>query len=162
MNATQSGQGLQLKTDPVRDCNGNAVPDGTIVTFTEAYEGGQTTVDVPLKRGIAEVGMASHNGAIISVASGVVLGNQIRWRNRHAEASADSMHNCRHRSNIGFAQAAVRVEPPTLQGPRPLTEQTSKALFAIMCRRGNVSAPPLSRIAQICSIQLSWELQGIS
>ena len=30
-------------------------------------------------------------------------------------------------SNIGFAQAAVRVEPPTLQGPRPLTEQTSKA-----------------------------------
>jgi len=79
MNATQSGQGLQLKTDPVRDCNGNAVPDGTIVTFTEAYEGGQTTVDVPLKRGIAEVGMASHNGAIISVASGVVLGNQIRW-----------------------------------------------------------------------------------
>ena len=79
MNATQSGQGLQLKTDPVRDCNGNAVPDGTIVTFTEAYEGGQTTVDVPLKRGIAEVGMASHNGAVISVASGIVLGNQIRW-----------------------------------------------------------------------------------
>jgi hypothetical protein len=63
----------------VRDCNGNAVPDGTIVTFTEVYGDGQSTVDVPLKRGIAEVQMADHNGATISVASGVVLGNQIRW-----------------------------------------------------------------------------------
>jgi len=79
MSATKSGQALQLVTDPVRDCNGNAVPDGTIVTFTEAYSGGQSTVDVPLKRGIAEVQMAGHNGATISVASGVVLGNQIRW-----------------------------------------------------------------------------------
>lgn len=79
MSARQSGQALQLVTDPVRDCNGNAVPDGTIVTFTEAYRGGQSTADVPLKRGIAEVEMASHKGATISVASGVVLGNQIRW-----------------------------------------------------------------------------------
>jgi hypothetical protein len=79
MSAEQSGRELQLKTDPVRDCNGNAVPDGTIVTFTEAYNGGQSTVDVPLKRGIAEVQMAGHIGATISVASGVVLGNQIRW-----------------------------------------------------------------------------------
>jgi len=79
MNASQSGQEVQLVTDPVRDCNGNAVPDGTVVTFTEAYNGAQTNVDVPLKRGIAEVRMASHNGAIISAASGVVLGNQIRW-----------------------------------------------------------------------------------
>lgn len=79
MNASQTGQELQLVTDPVRDCNGNAVPDGTVVTFTEAYNGGQSTVDVPLKRGIAEVRITSHNGAIISVASGVVLGNQIRW-----------------------------------------------------------------------------------
>jgi hypothetical protein len=79
MSAEQTGRELQLKTDPVRDCNGNAVPDGTIVTFTEAYNGGQSTVDVPLKRGIAEVQMAGHIGATISVASGVVLGNQIRW-----------------------------------------------------------------------------------
>ena len=79
MNARQSGQQVQLVTDPVRDCNGNAVPDGTIVTFTEAYNGAQSTVDVPLKHGIAEVQMAGHNGATISVASGVVLGNQIRW-----------------------------------------------------------------------------------
>jgi hypothetical protein len=79
MSAEQSGRELELKTDPVRDCNGNAVPDGTIVTFTEAYKGGQSTVDVPLKRGIAEVQMAGHSGATISVASGVVLGNQIHW-----------------------------------------------------------------------------------
>lgn len=79
MSARQSGQNLQLATDPVRDCNGNAVPDGTIVTFTETYSGGQSTVDVPLKHGIAEVQMPAANGAAISVASGVVLGNQIRW-----------------------------------------------------------------------------------
>jgi hypothetical protein len=79
MSAVQSGRELQLRTDPVRDCSGNAVPDGTIVTFTEAYKGGQSTVDVPLKLGVAEVQMADHGGATISVASGVVLGNQIRW-----------------------------------------------------------------------------------
>jgi hypothetical protein len=30
-------------------------------------------------------------------------------------------------SNFGFAQASVRVEPPNLQGPRLLPEQTGKA-----------------------------------
>jgi hypothetical protein len=79
MSARQSGQKLELVTDPIRDCNGNAIPDGTIVTFTEAYRGGQSTVDVPIKRGIATVQMAALSGATISVASGVVLGNQIRW-----------------------------------------------------------------------------------
>jgi hypothetical protein len=79
MSAKPAGQELQLTTDPVRDCNGNAVPDGTIVTFTESYHGAQSTVDVPLKRGIAEVQMPVHPGATISVASGVVMGNQIGW-----------------------------------------------------------------------------------
>ena len=79
MSAQPSGQQLDLQTDPVRDCSGNAVPDGTIVTFTETYAGGQSTVDVPLKRDIAEVKMPAHNGATFTVASGVVLGNQIRW-----------------------------------------------------------------------------------
>ncbi len=79
MSALQSGHGLRLATEPVRDCNGNAVPDGTIVTFTESYGNAQSTVDVPLKRGIAEVTMVGHEGATFSVASGVVLGNQIRW-----------------------------------------------------------------------------------
>jgi hypothetical protein len=79
MTARQDGQKLQLATDPIRDCNGNAVPDGTIVTFTESYQGGQSTVDVPIKRGIAEVQMPARSGSTISVASGVVMGNQIGW-----------------------------------------------------------------------------------
>jgi hypothetical protein len=79
MSAHQSGQKLDLETDPVRDCSGNAVPDGTIVTFTETFNGSQSTADVPLKRGIARIEMPAYNGARISVASGVVMGNEIRW-----------------------------------------------------------------------------------
>lgn len=79
MSAQQSGKWLQLQTAPVLDCNGNAVPDGTIVSFTERYGGMQSTVDVPLKRGIARVEMPARPGATISVASGVVAGNEIRW-----------------------------------------------------------------------------------
>jgi hypothetical protein len=79
MSAKQSGKRLNLETEPVRDCSGNAVPDGTIVTFTETYNGAESTVDVPLKRGIAQVEMPAYKGAKISVASGVVLGNEIWW-----------------------------------------------------------------------------------
>lgn len=79
MNARQSHEYLQLQTDPVRDCSGNAVPDGTIVTFTESFNGHESTADVPLKHGIAKVDLPAHDGALLSVASGVVLGNQIRW-----------------------------------------------------------------------------------
>jgi hypothetical protein len=79
MTAKPAGNKVQLQTDPVRDCNGNAVPDGTIVTFTESYNDTKSRVDVPLKQGIAKVEMPAHSGATISVASGVVLGNQIRW-----------------------------------------------------------------------------------
>jgi hypothetical protein len=79
MNVRQSGQRLALETEPVRDCGGNAVPDGTIVTFTEVYSDGQATVDVPLKRGVARTDMPAYKGATISVATGVVMGNEIRW-----------------------------------------------------------------------------------
>lgn len=79
MTAKPAGKKVNLETAPVRDCSGNAVPDGTIVTFTETYNGAQTTVDVPLKRGVAKVEMPAYPGAMITVASGVVLGNQIRW-----------------------------------------------------------------------------------
>ena len=74
MSAQPDGQKVELQTAPVRDCSGNAVPDGTIVTFTETYDGTQSTVDVPLKQGIARVEMPAYNGARISVASGVVAG----------------------------------------------------------------------------------------
>jgi hypothetical protein len=79
MSAHPQGSHLQVETEPVRDCSGNAVPDGTIVTFTESYDGTLSTVDVPLKRGIAQVEMPAHPGATISAASGVVMGNEIRW-----------------------------------------------------------------------------------
>jgi hypothetical protein len=79
MNVRPSGQRLALETEPVRDCSGNAVPDGTIVTFTEMYNGGEATVDVPLKRGIARTEMPAYKGATISVATGVVMGNEIHW-----------------------------------------------------------------------------------
>jgi hypothetical protein len=79
MTAKPAGQKVELETAPVRDCSGNAVPDGTIVTFTETYNRVQTTVDVPLKRGVAKVEVPAYPGATITVASGVVLGNQIRW-----------------------------------------------------------------------------------
>jgi hypothetical protein len=79
MSARPSGQKIELETEPVRDCGGNAVPDGTVVTFTELYDGSQTTVDVPLKRGVARAEMPAYSGAKISVATGVVMGNEIRW-----------------------------------------------------------------------------------
>lgn len=79
MNAKPDGNKIELQTDLVRDCSGNPVPDGTIVTFTENSQAGESTVDVPLKRGVATVEMPANPGANISVASGVVLGNQIHW-----------------------------------------------------------------------------------
>jgi hypothetical protein len=77
--ASSSGERVTLETEPVRDCNGNPVPDGTIVTFTQSYAGGQSTVDVPLKRGVARTELPARKGAVISVASGVVMGNEIHW-----------------------------------------------------------------------------------
>ena len=79
ISARPAGNKVQLQTAPIRDCSGNPVPDGTIVTFTETYDGMQSTADVPIKKGIAQVEMPSHVGARISVASGVVAGNEIRW-----------------------------------------------------------------------------------
>jgi hypothetical protein len=79
MSARPSGQRLAVQTDTVRDCSGNVVPDGTIVTFTETYNGGESTVDAPLKQGVARAEMPAYDGARISVATGVVLGNEIRW-----------------------------------------------------------------------------------
>ena len=78
MSARPSGQRLAVETEPVRDCSGNLLADGTIVTFTETYDGGESTVDVPLKRGVARTDMPAYSGAKISVATGVFIGNEIR------------------------------------------------------------------------------------
>jgi hypothetical protein len=79
MSARRAGPRILLETDAVHDCAGNPVPDGTIVTFTEAYKGGEATVDVPLKRGIARTELPDQSNLVISVAAGVVMGNEIHW-----------------------------------------------------------------------------------
>lgn len=79
ISAQPDGGKVQVQTAPVRDCSGNPIPDGTIVTFTEIFNNKQSTVDVPLKQGIARVDMPAYKGSTISVASGVVAGNEIRW-----------------------------------------------------------------------------------
>jgi hypothetical protein len=66
-----------VETDPVRDCTGNAVPDGSIVTFTETDHSGQSTVDARIKKGIARAVLPASNSATISVASGIALGNEL-------------------------------------------------------------------------------------
>lgn len=70
--------GVIVETDPVRDCTSNPVPDGTIVTFTQTDSGGRSTVDARIKKGIARAVLPSSENATITVASGVVLGNELR------------------------------------------------------------------------------------
>ena len=70
--------GILVQTEPVHDCSGNVLPDGTIVTFTATGPQGRDTVDAPIKQGIARAQMDSSGATTISVASGVVMGNEIR------------------------------------------------------------------------------------
>jgi hypothetical protein len=78
MRAKRNGDTVEVVTDPVRDCSGNSVPDGTIVTFIQnAPDHTRSTVDARIKRGIARATLPAINGATISVASGIVLGNEI-------------------------------------------------------------------------------------
>jgi hypothetical protein len=71
-------KGILVQTEPVHDCAGNLVPDGTIVTFTATGAAGTGTVDAPIKQGIARAQMEASGATTISVASGVVMGNEIR------------------------------------------------------------------------------------
>lgn len=66
-----------VETAPVKDCKGNFVPDGTVVSFTKIDDGGKTTVDAPIKRGVAKVEMPVSGRARITVASGVAVGNEL-------------------------------------------------------------------------------------
>jgi hypothetical protein len=70
--------GIMVQTEPVHDCSGNPVPDGTIVTFTAVEQNGKSTVDAPIKQGIARAQISGPGGAVISAASGVVMGNEVR------------------------------------------------------------------------------------
>ena len=68
---------IVVETDPVHDCTGNPVPDGTIVTFIETDKSGKSVVDARIKKGIARAELPASDNATISVAAGVVLGNEL-------------------------------------------------------------------------------------
>ena len=74
----RNAKGIVVETEPVRDCAGNPVPDGTIVTFTARDNGdAMSTVDAPLKKGIAKAQMTETGPVVVSAASGVVMGNEL-------------------------------------------------------------------------------------
>jgi hypothetical protein len=78
IKAQRDAKGIALETEPVRDCSGNPVPDGTIVTFT-AKAGEETdSVDAPVKKGVARAEIVAHGAVAISAACGVVMGNELR------------------------------------------------------------------------------------
>jgi hypothetical protein len=77
IKASREKNAFVVETDPIRDCAGNSVPDGTVVSFTKMDSAGKTTVDVPIKRGIAKIQMPIEGQARITVASGVVTGNEL-------------------------------------------------------------------------------------
>lgn len=77
IEAQSTAKNILVQTQPVRDCSGNPVPDGTIVTFTRRGSDGLSTVDAPIKKGIAQAEMTLSGPAVVTAASGVVMGNEI-------------------------------------------------------------------------------------
>ncbi len=78
IRARRTAKGVEVETDPVKDCRGNAVPDGTVISFTAVDSRGKSTVDAPVKKGVARAELPITGNATISVASGVVIGNEVR------------------------------------------------------------------------------------
>ena len=74
----RTARGILVQTDPVHDCAGNPVPDGTIVTFTATAGSEKSTVDAPIKQDVARAQIIASGPAVISAASGVVMGNELR------------------------------------------------------------------------------------
>jgi hypothetical protein len=74
----RTAKGILVETEPVRDCSGNPVPDGTIVTFT-AKDGHEVSfVDAPVKQDIARATLVAKGFVVVSAASGVATGNELR------------------------------------------------------------------------------------
>jgi hypothetical protein len=74
----RTATGVLVETELVHDCAGNIVSDGTIVTFTATEGDARSTVDTPIKKGVARAQIEGSGAVSISVASGVVLGNELR------------------------------------------------------------------------------------
>jgi hypothetical protein len=68
---------VKIETDAIRDCAGNPLPDGTIVSFTKTDDTGRSTVDTPIKKDKATAQFELSGNARISVACGVALGNEL-------------------------------------------------------------------------------------
>ena len=73
----KTASAIEVETDPVKDCSGNPLPDGTIVTFSEVDSSGRSTVDARIKKDVARAQLPLSSNGTISVASGVVLGNEV-------------------------------------------------------------------------------------
>lgn len=75
--AGRANNRVVVETDPIRDCSGNPVPDGTIVSFIQNDNSGKSTVDARIKKGTARAELPASDNATITVAAGVVLGNEL-------------------------------------------------------------------------------------
>jgi hypothetical protein len=78
IKAQRTPKGINVETEPVRDCSGNPVPDGTVVTFTAKNGSETSTVDAPIKQDVARARITTTGPVVISAASGVVMGNEVR------------------------------------------------------------------------------------
>ena len=79
--------GITVQTEPVpATARGNSVPDGTIVTFTATTANGKSSVDAPIKRGIAQAQMLASGAALdIGAPPAWRWGTKCAWgRNRDA------------------------------------------------------------------------------
>jgi hypothetical protein len=74
----RTAKGIVVETEPVRDCSGNPVPDGTIVTFTAKNGNHVSFVDAPVKQDVARATLLASGPVVISAASGVASGNELR------------------------------------------------------------------------------------
>lgn len=74
----RTARGIQVETEPVRDCSGNPVPDGTIVTFTAKSGDAVSFVDAPVKQDVARATLLAKGSVVVSAASGVATGNELR------------------------------------------------------------------------------------
>jgi hypothetical protein len=78
IKAQQTPKGIEVETEPVRDCAGNPVSDGTIVTFTGTDPAGKISIDAPIKGDVARAHMTVPAPVVISAACGVAMGNELR------------------------------------------------------------------------------------
>jgi hypothetical protein len=74
----RTAKGILVETEPVRDCSGNPVPDGTIVTFTAKNGHDVSFVDAPVKQDVARATLLASGPVVVSAASGVASGNELR------------------------------------------------------------------------------------